>query len=50
MLHELGHRIGIFGNFDIDAVDDSTYTSLEKEAANNQKIADAYFSTNPNEK
>jgi len=43
LLHELGHRRGIYSNDDKDNVDDKNGTRLEKIARNNQKILDACF-------
>jgi len=43
LLHELGHRRGIYGKDNKDAIDDKNGTSLEKTARNNQKILDACF-------
>jgi YD repeat-containing protein len=43
LLHELGHRRGIFGKDNKDGIDDKNGTSLEKTARNNQKILDACF-------
>jgi hypothetical protein len=43
LLHELGHRRGIYGNDNKDAVSDKHGTGAEKTERNNQKIIDACF-------
>jgi YD repeat-containing protein len=43
LLHELGHRRGIYGKDNKDAIDDKNGTRLDKTARNNQKILDACF-------
>jgi YD repeat-containing protein len=43
LFHELGHRRGIYGKDDKDAIDDKNGTSVEKTARNNKKILDACF-------
>ena len=43
LFHELGHRRGIYGNDDKDAISDKNGTSLDKTERNNKKILDACF-------
>jgi RHS repeat-associated protein len=43
LLHELGHRRGIFGKDDNDGIDDKNGTAEEKNKRNSKKVLDACF-------